>query len=134
MAGGGDENGLVGELAVGVAGDGVPPAVAALGVQAEFAGGGPGRAGGGTQGGGGGDAREGGEAVEQGGVRAGGRGPGFRFRFRGAGRGQERVVPLAVEGAALGPAACQVPDPGRGDLEARGVVAVVEDGGALEAL
>jgi hypothetical protein len=78
-----------------------------------------------------GDAGQGGERGRHRGIRAGG----LRLWLRsGPGSRRDRVVPLAVEGIPADDAVFQVPDALAADLHPVGVVAVVEDGGALQAL
>ena len=59
----------------------------------------------------------------------------FRLWFRGgSGSGQDGVVPLAADGAAVQDAVLEVPHPRVADLPALGISGVIQDGGALQAL
>src|SRR6185437_526738 len=131
MAGGGGQDGLVRQPGVaGIAAAGAAALAAAPEGELVLAGGVPFQDGLLVQAGG--DAGKSGEGLQQGGVRPGGVRPGPGLRDI-AGLGEDGVVPLAVEGTAVDDAVLEVPHPLVADLDAVGVVAVVEDGGDLQA-
>src|SRR5450756_3148301 len=125
-AGGCGDDGLVGERPGGgaaVLGAGAP----AADVQAPLAVCLPGHGDGGEEGAKVGDAGQGGECFQV--------GAGCRCLFRRlGGGGADRVVPLAVEGAAVQGVLFEVLHPLVAGLDLVGVLGVVEDGGAFQAL